>query len=161
MPDRQPRLVGIPARFTPEQERRRLERQIKALETLKARGWWRAVAIEVALIGGAATLAYSLLAYMHALAGMPLLRAAAALGLGLLIGMSLRRPWQTARLVFCGLSILVVGVLLAAIFESGEVPALDLPVDGGGDGEDEENAGKRRVDDAIARRVRRLNELGP
>jgi hypothetical protein len=160
MPDRQTRLVGIPRRFTPEQERRRLERQIKALETLRTRGWWRAVAIEVIVIAAATAAAFALLAYVRALEGMPFARAGVALGIGLLIGMTLRRPWQTARFVVCGLFILVVVFVLAAMFESGEVPVIDAPSEGAGSKQDEKAKDKRRLDDAIARRQRRLKELG-
>jgi hypothetical protein len=160
MADRRERLVGIPRRFTPEQERRRLERQITALETLRTRGWWRAVAIEAIVIAAATAAAFALLAYVRALEGIPFARAGVALGSGLLIGMTLRRPWQTARFVVCGLFILVVGFVLAALFEVGEVPVIDVPIEGSASKEHEKATAKRRLDDAIERRHRRLKELG-
>ncbi|KAB2848922.1 MAG: hypothetical protein F9K44_09455 [Hyphomicrobiaceae bacterium] len=93
---------------------------------------------------------------------MPYARAGVSLVAGLLVGMCLRRPWQTARLVVCGLAILTVSVVLAVFFESGELAGVDLPLDAAsGNGKDEEDAGKRRINDAIARRQRRLAELNP
>lgn len=161
MPERQPRLAGVPRNLTPERERRRLERQIKALETLKARGWWRAVAIEAGVIAIGTVAVYALLGSMRAFEGMPWVRVFAALLAGVLIGMTLRRPWQTARLVVCGLAILVIGFVLAALLE-GNVPAVDVPIDGGGGEEDnEETSGQRRINDALEQRRRRLTELAP
>jgi hypothetical protein len=132
-----------------------------ALETLRARGWWRAVAIETAVITAASLGVFAILSWMGAFEASPLARLCVSIVAGVLVGMTLRRPWRTTRFVVCGIFILTVGVILAVLFEGGEVAGADLPIDAvDAGGNDEEDKGKRRVNDAIGRRRRRLAELG-
>jgi hypothetical protein len=130
----------IPRRAIPARQRRRIERELRALQAMRGHLGARDIALAILAIGGIALLGLLIAAKLHWLAGSLPLSIAGALAAGVVVWLIGRRWLLVAWLIVMALSILA--------FEDGSPDLMDV----GSGRPSRKEARRAKLERAIAKR---------